>query len=152
MTKQDPSKPTREEIFREKAKSYIVCYSQNCPIRENCLRNILKDYVPDSLIAVTCINLGNPQTQRSDCPKYRHDEPVRMPVGLSRMYYDMPGRLERAIKNHLINVFSRKRYYEYHGGKRPITPQEEQLIRQTLKDFGWEQEPIFDDYIEEYLW
>ena len=78
--------------------------------------------------------------QREGCPLYAKDEPVRMPIGLSTVYYDMPGRMERAIKNHLIHVYSRKRYYEYHNGTRPMTA------------YGWTQEPQFGGYVEEYLW
>ena len=70
-------------------------------------------------------------------------------VGLSTVYYDMPGRMERAIKNHLIHVYSRKRYYEYHNGTRPMTPDVERYVRQTLKAYGWTQEPTFRGYVED---
>ena len=141
----------REEKFREMATKTTVCQSEACPIREHCLRSILKDYMPEHYPTVTAVNLGNPRMQTLDCPQYRPDEPVRMPLGLKRMYYDMPHHLERAIKNHLINLFSRKRYYDYHCGRRPVTPDVEPIIRQSLLDFGWQQEPVFDDYTEEYL-
>ena len=36
--------------------------------------------------------------------------------------------------------------------RRPITPDVEATIRQTLLAFGWQQEPTFDGYTEEYLW
>ena len=141
----------REEKFREIATKATVCQSVACPVREHCLRSILKDYVPEHYLMVTAVNLGNPRMQQEGCPQYRPDEPIRMPLGLKRMYYDMPHHLERAIKNHLISLFSRKRYYEYHGGRRPVTPDIERLIRQTLLAAGWQQAPVFDDYVEEYL-
>lgn len=90
--------------------------------------------------------------QRSNCPLFRNDEPIRMPIGLSTIYYDMPGRIERAVKNSLINIFSRKRYYEYHNGTRPLTPNVEQKVRQTLKACGWSPKPHFHGYVEEFLW
>ena len=34
------------------------------------------------------------------------------------------------------------------GGRRPVTLDVEQLIRQTLLASGWTQEPVFDDYTE----
>lgn len=90
--------------------------------------------------------------QSEGCPQYCSDQPVRMPLGLKKMYYDMPSRLERAIKNRLISHQNRKQYYEYHSAKRPVTPDVEQLIRQTLLAAGWQQEPVFDGYVEEYLY
>ena len=141
---------SREELFQEMAKSNTVCNSQICPIREHCLRNVLSSYVPDNYSVVTCVNLGNPKMQQDDCPQYCPDEPVRMPIGLKRMYNDMPRHLERTIKNHLISLLSRKRYYQFHSALRPITPDVEQIIRQTLLNFGWQQEPVFDAYTDEY--
>ena len=90
--------------------------------------------------------------QKSDCPEFRKDEPIRMPAGLSTIYYDMPSRIERAIKHHLISVYSRKRYYDYHNGSRPMTPDVEHYVRQVIKNAGWTEEPRFLTYVEEYLW
>ena len=141
----------REEKFREIATKATICQSQHCPIGEHCLRHILKDFVPEHYPTVSAVHLGNPKMQTADCPQFRPDEPVRMPLGLKRMYYDMPRHLERTIKSRLISLFSLKRYYQYHGGRRPVTPDVEQLIRQTLLASGWTQAPVFDDYTEEYL-
>ena len=142
----------REELFREMVKKGSVCQSPSCPRREHCLRYVLKDYVPENYPVVTVVNLRNPRMQRDDCPRYCPSEPLRMPLGLSKMYDVIPSRLARDIKHHLIALFSRKRYYEYHSGRRPITPDVEATIRQTLLAFGWHQEPTFDGYIEQYLW
>ena len=88
---------TKEEKFREIVTKAAVCQSQICPMRTNCLRSILKDYVPENYPLVTSVNLRNPRMQRSDCPQYCPSEPVRMPLGLSQMYYDMPRHPERTI-------------------------------------------------------
>ena len=141
-----------QALFAEKAKSYIVCYTTSCPLREHCLRSILTNYLPKDQFITTCINLSHPLMQQQGCPRYASDKPIVMPYGLSKMYYDMPGRVERAIKKHLITKYSRKRYYEYHNGTRPLTPDVEAYIRKTLLAFGWKQEPVFLGYTEEYLW
>ena len=151
MEKNDTPK-TREEVFAAKAKSYGVCYSDYCPLREHCLHSILVSYVPADRLYVNSVNLGNPEVQRESCPLFSKDESVRMPVGLSAIYYDMPGRIERAVKNHLISVFSRKRYYEYHNGTRPLPPEAEAYVRRTLQNYGWTEEPTFAGYVEDFLW
>ena len=137
MKKKDQTPKAREQIFAEKADNYGICYSAICPLRES--------YKPQDRLYTDCVNLNNPKMQREGCPLFAKDEPVRMPIGLSTVYYDMPGRMERAIKNHLIHVYSRKRYYEYHNGTRPMTPDVERYVRQTLKNYGWTQEPQFAD-------
>lgn len=152
MAKKDDTPKTREQIFTEKADHYNMCYSTICPLREHCLRSILTSYAPTDRLFVQVVNLNNPQMQGPDCPQYRSDKPVRMPSGLVSIYYDMPGRIERSIKHHLIAVYSRKRYYEYHNGTRPMTPDVEHYVRQVIKNAGWSEEPRFLNYVEEYLW
>ena len=152
MDTQTNNTMTREQTFAAKAENYCVCYTTHCPLREHCLRHILASYTPADRTYVQSVNLNHPRMQKDDCPQYRSDEPIRMPVGLSTIYYDMPGRMERAIKHHLINVYSRKRYYEYHNGTRPMTPDVEQYVRQVISNAGWTGEPRFLNYVEDFLW
>ena len=45
MKKQETTPKTREQLFAEKAgKSYTVCYSQTCTLRQHCLRWQLSSY------------------------------------------------------------------------------------------------------------
>ena len=142
----------KESLFREKAEKYVVCHSERCPLREHCLRAILSHYVPENRFATNSINLNNPLMQTEQCPSYRDDQPRRMPVGLTWLYHDMPGRQERVIKANLIRHLTRTGYYRYRNGSRPVTPDVEQYIRQLLKAHGITQEPHFDGYTEDYVW
>lgn len=148
----DNNTKTREEIFTLKAAAYNVCYATACPLSRHCLRHILAGYVAADRLYVRSVNLSNPATQRDGCPMYRIDEPLRMPVGLAAVYHDMPSHIERAVKRQLIGAFSRKTYYEYHNGKRPMTPDVEEYVRQTLQAHGWTQEPAFAGYTDDYQW
>ena len=47
---------------------------------------------------------------------------------------------------------SRKRYYEYHSGYRPLPPDHEQYIRQAILRYGWTEPIDFNAYVEDYLW
>ena len=147
-----PEPPTREEIFREKGKSYVPCYSSDCPMRDHCLHAVLRPYSLSTSPTVRAINLNFPGAESEKCMMYRNSEPVSMAVGLSSIYHDMPSHLERTIKHNLINKYSRKRYYEYHNGTRPLPPSEEQFIRSLLKSFGWNEEPVFHGRIEDFEW
>mgnify|MGYP007101826971 CR=1 FL=1 len=144
--------PVLEDKVREKARTYPPCFSTVCPLREHCLHAIVVSYAPQEIYFNTSVNLCHPQAETENCSLYRSDKPVRMPYGLSAIYYDMPSRYERAIKNRLIAAFSRKRYYEYHNGTRPITPDVERTIRQVCLDHGWKQSLHFSGSTDEYLW
>ena len=142
----------RDQIFREKAQTYAVCFNEHCPRRETCLRWILREYLPKDAVTLRCVNPAYAQAESGQCPMYRDSEPRRMPYGILSVYHDMPGWMERSIKSRLISQFSRKRYYEYHNGTRPMTPEVEQYVRQVISASGWKDEPQFMGYTEEYLW
>lgn len=144
--------PTREEIFKEKGKSYVPCFSSDCPMKDHCLHAVLKPYARRTSPTIRTINLAFEGAETEHCLMYRSSEPVSMAVGLSTIYHDMPGRLERAVKQNLINKYSRKRYYEYHNGTRSYPPEEETYLRNYLKSIGWNQEPQFHGRIEDFEW
>ena len=153
MKKKEAPPKTREQLFAEKAgKSYAICHSQTCPLQVHCLRWQLRDYTPKDRRITACVNLNNPAMQSDTCPMYRDDNPVRMPLGISKMYYDMPQRIAHPLKQHLIQHFNRKRYYEYHSGYKPVPPEHEQYIRQAILRLGWTAPIEFNSYVEEYLW
>ena len=144
---------TREEKFAEKAdKGFGVCLTQTCPLREECLHWILRTYVPEDRYYTNTVNLNHPLIQTNKCTLYMKDQTVRMPMGISNIYYDMPERIAKPLKQHLIHYFSRKRYYEYHNGTRPVPREHEQHILQAAKNYGWDKPIAFNSYIEDYLW
>lgn len=67
-------------------------------------------------------------------------------------YLCIPERIAKPLKQHLIHYFSRKRYYEYHNGTRPVPREHEQHILQAAKNYGWDKPIAFNSYIEDYLW
>ena len=137
MKQQETTPKTREQLFAEKAgKSYAVCYSQTCTLRQHCLRWQLSSYLPESRRLATCTNLNNPAMQTETCPMYRNDQPVRMPLGIAKIYYDMPQRIAHPLKQHLIDHF----------------PDHEQYIRQAILRYGWTEPVEFNAYVEDYLW
>ena len=46
----------KDALFAGKAQSYTTCYSQNCPLRDNCLRSILASYVPKDRMIINTVN------------------------------------------------------------------------------------------------
>lgn len=155
MMKKQPDntpKSLEQQLSEKAAQGYTVCYSEKCPLRQHCLHWMASSYANPAAFVVKSVNLSNTQMQTDDCPMYRSDQPVRMPLGISSMYYDMPGHLERSLKHHLITYFNHKRYYYYHSGYQPVPPEHEQYIRQAAAAFGWHQPIEFKNYVEEYLW
>ena len=71
---------------------------------------------------------------------------------LHKMYYDMPGRMEKDIRWALISAFGRRQYFEMRKGDRLITPERQQQILDTCRRFGWQGPIIYDGEQEEWDW
>ena len=143
-----------KELLIKKAKEgYTVCYEEQCPMREHCLRWLVGQHVPDTACTYTCVNPKYEGVATSDCPLYRKDERVRFAKGMTRMFNDdMPRSLENAVKYGVINKSNRTYYYEYKNGSRLIPPALQKHIRNIFRDRGWKEEVNFDNYVEAYDW
>ena len=142
-----------KELLIQKAKEgYTICCVESCPLHNHCLRWLTGQHVPNTRSAYHCVNPNYEGVATADCPMYRNDQPIRMPLGIAKMYYDMPQRIARPLKQHLIEYFNRKRYYEYHSGYRPVPPVHEEYIRHAAQSYGWTGPIEFGGYVEDYLW
>jgi hypothetical protein len=86
------------------------------------------------------------------CTLYQKDEVVTYAVGMMHIFDAVPYPIARVVKKRLIALFSRKRFYEYRNGTRPIPPQHQQQIARIFNEEGWDGEIRYDDWKEDYLW
>ena len=83
---------------------------------------------------------------------FRNSERVLMKRGMTKMFIDMPTRMERNIRNQLIGMWGRKRYFEMRRGDRPITPAQQQDITDTCQFYGWTGPIVYDGEEEGWQW
>lgn len=143
----------KEELFRKKANTYIVCFNEGCRMHQECLRWQVGQYVDEDSRMVTCINPRYKLAAEGCCDEYRSASPVSMPIGMKQKFYlNMPKHIERKIKSSLIEESCRSTYYKYHNGKLPITPSLLSLIETIARSSGWNGPLEFDDEVIDYVW
>ena len=142
----------QEEAFRKKADHYLVCFISSCPLREQCLRWLVGEYADPTLVVQTSVNPHNPEHGHEQCTMFRKKQRVMMKRGFTRMYYDMPGHMEKEIRWALIGAFGHRQYFEMRKGDRLITPERQQRILDTCRRFGWQGPIIYDGEQEEWDW
>ena len=86
------------------------------------------------------------------CPKYREMVRVKMMRGMTQFYHEMPGFMERDIRNSLIAHFGRTRYFQMRKGEVLINPEDQQFIAQVCQKHGWTAPLIYDGEDEDWLW
>ncbi len=143
-----------KELLIEKAKEgYTVCYVDECPLRNQCLRWQVGPHVPNTHSTYRCVNPHFEGVATTECPMYRKDQKVRFAKGMLHIFTgDMPKRVEPAVRYGVIKKTNRTYYFEYRNGSRLIPPALQEDIRKLFRDNGWTEEVKFDGYVEDYDW
>lgn len=142
----------KEESLRAQAAHNIPCLIHECPLHETCLHWLTGQYYGGETHIVTCVNPYYPTVNSLQCSMYQKDDIVKYAVGMMHIFDDVPFPIARTTKKRLINLFSRKRFYEYRNGVRPIPPYEQQKIARVFQEEGWQGEIRYDGWKEDYLW
>ena len=142
----------KEERLREQAPHCIPCFMNECPLHGTCLHWLTGRYHTGEHHIVTCINPSYPNVNTNQCTLYHKDDIVTYAIGMMHIFDIVPYPIARHVKKRLINLFSRKRFYEYRNGDRPIPPQAQQQITRIFNEEGWDGEIKYDGWEEDYLW
>ena len=143
----------KELLIKQAQEGYTVCYVENCPLRNHCLRWLVGQHMPPTASTYRCVNPNYQHVATSDCPMYRKDEKVRFAKGMKNMFNDdMPKSVQNAVKYGVINKSNRTYYYEYKNGSRLIPPALQEHIRKLFRDKGWTAKVDFDSYVDDYNW
>ena len=143
-----------EQLFRKKAaEGYLVCFNNDCPLHEQCLRCDIGQYAPSGNMIISVVNPHHAHATDGKCTLFTLNQKVKMPVGMKLHFYeDMPARIAKRIKQRLIDRNCRSTYYQYHNGTRPIPSAMLSFIEQVCREEGWQAPLVFDGEVEDYVW
>ena len=143
---------TKEERFHEKSEHYLHCFNNECPKHLSCLHWLVSQHTVRTSINILSVNPMNPDVKAGNCEMYRENQTASYARGMMHFYDEMTSRQERAIRRRLINAYSRKPYYEYRNGDRPISPEMQQNIARICREEGYTAKPHYDSWEEDFLW
>lgn len=129
---------------------YVICTNESCPLREDCMRFIAGSNAPESTEIAMCVM---PKTLKDGhCRLYDKKTVVVMAKGFTTLYDKVMKkdftRMRKAITQYLHGA---KMYYEYKDGRRALTPEQQNWIRNFVKSQGYEWEVKFDHLSESYV-
>ena len=143
---------TIEERFQEKSKHYLHCFNNECPKHQSCLHWLVGQHTVKTDIINTTVNPMNPAVKAGNCEMYRENISVRYARGLMHFFDEMTSKQEHAIRRRLINTYSRKPFYDYRKGERPIGPDMQKNIARVCREEGYIADPHYDGWEEDFLW
>ena len=136
--------------FKEVPDGYTVCIKSDCPLANNCLRQLAMQVLTKQNKIVRIVNplLTQPSEQ---CQFYRSDEPQVYARGFAAMKEEMLPRQYKVFMNRLQSAFGRTGYFERRRGDKLCSPKDIKAIEAVLTDLGL-QHLGFDAYEQRYNW
>ena len=136
--------------FKEVPDGYTVCIKSDCPLANNCLRQLAMQVLTKQNRIVRIVNplLTQPSEQ---CEFYRSDEPQLYARGFAAMKEEMLPRQYKVFMSRLQSKFGRTGYFERRRGERLCSPKDIKAVEAVLKDLGL-QHLGFDAYEQRYNW
>ena len=136
--------------FKEVPDGYTVCIKSDCPLANNCLRQLAMQVLTKQNRIVRIVNplLTQPSEQ---CEFYRSDEPQVYARGFAAMKEEMLPRQYKVFMSRLQSKFGRTGYFERRRGDRLCSPKDIKAVEAVLKDLGL-QHLGFDAYEQQYNW
>lgn len=129
--------------FSDVPRRWAVCFQNECPMKEECLRWRAGQVAPERVQALMCVT---PNTRRGDkCPRLVPARPVRLAWGMTRLFKRVPWYMVQALREEIIPIFgSRRQFYRYRLGRWVISPKKQEQVAAVFRRFGFEEEPQFD--------
>lgn len=141
----------RQFDFADVPQWYVLCTNNQCPMQTSCLRFMAAQNAPDNLELARCVMPK--MLKGGKCRWYDKRSVVVWALGFSSLFDRVMKKdftpMRKAITRYLHGV---KFYYEYKRGDRPLSPEQQQWIRNFVKSYGYEWEVPFDSYYEDYAY
>ena len=142
---------SREFIFSDVPTWYVLCTNGQCQFQSSCLRYLAGSRIPEDKEIAMCVM---PKTLKDGkCRWYDKRTVAVFASGFSHLYDKVMKmdytKMRKAITSYLHGA---KLYYEYKRGDRPLSPEQQQWIRDYVKSCGYDWEVEFDRYFEGYVY
>lgn len=132
--------------------TFVFCLHSQCPKAADCLRRKLLALVPPERTVIGTINPTHIAAHPDKCLHFMPDRTVRFAMGITYLLDKVPHSEAIIIRNLLYDLFKRNTYYRIKNKERSIKPSEQESIRQIFLSRGITEEPVFDEYIDQYDW
>ncbi len=138
--------------YRNVPFGFLHCLNQACPRAEECVRHQLVKLIPAERVSISALNPALASENGKGCPYFLEDKLVRYAAGTKRLLDNVPQKDAIYIKDRMLAHFGRNNFYRFRNKQRLISPEEQEYIRKLFRSRGINEEPTYEEYIEQYEW
>ncbi len=136
--------------FRNVPRTYQLCFLEDCPRKEVCLRHMAGQFLPEDR------NFGQaiyPNMKRGEkgCRLFATGETKVMAYGFKRLFANVLSRHEHGLRTAMKQYLGgHGSYYRYHNGEKLLGPEQQEWIIQLFRRTGYNEGLEFDHYVQLY--
>lgn len=132
--------------------NFIHCLNGQCRHANRCLRYQVTQYIPVQRKSFAIANPACTTPDADACPYFMSDQMEQFALGITHLLDNIPHKEVNAIKRQIIACMNKATYYRCWRKERLIKPAEQEQIRQIFLNKGITEQPVFDEYVEQYDW
>ena len=131
-------------------KEWALCFNEQCPMANKCLRYIVYTLAPETECSHQCVL---PQAWRSGkCTEFAEARKQKLAWGMKYLFNGIPTWQATAIRHEIIELFgSHSTYYRFYRGEFLITPKRQDEIAAIFARYGITTPGRYDHVIEDYF-
>jgi hypothetical protein len=134
--------------LEKKPFGFIVCYNEDCSLKENCLRGEVAELNQEEDDVLKVVNSA--KFSGENCKFYLENKKVLMAYGMKKSFDKVLAKDIAEIRKTLNAYFGHGSYYVRRNGEKAINPTEQAYIASIFAKYGYE--ITFDRLVEETLW
>ena len=138
--------------YSEVPATFLHCLNKQCKHSAKCMRYLVTAYVPANYPVISTVNPNYFSSHKESCPYFMADKKKRFALGITHLLDNVPHKEALGIKRELMAELNRTTYYRCYRKERLLKPKEQEYIRQLFLKRGIKEEPVYDEYVEQYEW
>ncbi len=141
-----------ESKFDSAPRGFAYCMDGQCRHAAECLRYLASQRLTPERKVFSIVNPACTTPQADSCPFFKEKRTIRYALGMTRLLDNLPHNKAVAVRQSVNACFSKGTLYRIRKMERFITPEEQRLIHSIFVQNGIDTEPVFDRYVDQYVW
>lgn len=142
------TKQTNQD-FRNVPKGYQLCFNNNCPQKDNCLRFMVGSNIPEHRGDWGPTIYPNVKINENGCRYYATGQIQRMAWGFNTLFEEVKSKHKQGLRMAIYQYLNgRSNFYRYQHGERLLNKEQQEWIIQLFQRSGYNENLKFDHYTD----
>ncbi|MCR5711598.1 MAG: DUF6078 family protein [Prevotella sp.] len=132
-------------IFNENTGNFLMCFNRECTTCSECLRYVVGQQISQK--RTWGLTVFPNALHDGMCEYFQKAELVELAYGFHKLYAGVPKHLRSSLRHDITGFLgSVGSYYRYDKGERKLSPEQQEVIKGYMAEYGSQEERPFEHY------